>query len=70
MKAPVRSGSPDSTLPFPALPSIVVVGNKSDKSDRREVTTKEVAKGRNSRFSETTAKGSVENIFYNVIQRW
>lgn len=53
------------------LPSIVLVGNKSDMSDRNVGTEegRKTAEALKCGFGETTAKGSVEHVFCDVIQR-
>ncbi|KAF2259150.1 P-loop containing nucleoside triphosphate hydrolase protein [Lojkania enalia] len=70
-KVPVVEGSPTSTLPSSESPSVVVVGNKIDRLDKHRVTTeegREASKDLNCGFGEATAKGSVEHVFYDVIQ--
>jgi GTPase SAR1 family protein len=71
-KVPVVEGSPTSTLPSSESPSVVVVGNKIDRLDKDRVPTeegREVSKDLNCGFGETTAKGSVDHVFYEVIRR-
>ncbi|KAF2105231.1 ras family-domain-containing protein [Lophiotrema nucula] len=71
-KVPVMEGSLTSTLPSSESPSVVVVGNKINRLDKHRITTGEgieVSKDLNCGFGETTAKGSVEHVFYDVIRR-
>lgn len=69
----IEGGSLNSTSIAPPLPSVVVVGTKSNRIDERKVTTKKgrmVAKGLDCEFCEVTAKGSVTKVFLNVIQHY
>ncbi|KAF2254216.1 P-loop containing nucleoside triphosphate hydrolase protein, partial [Trematosphaeria pertusa] len=55
----IEGGSLNSTSIAPPLPSVVVVGTKSNRIDERKVTTKKgrmVAKGLDCEFCEVTAK--------------
>ncbi|KAF2185938.1 hypothetical protein K469DRAFT_463974, partial [Zopfia rhizophila CBS 207.26] len=65
VKVTVAGSSPTPNLPSSEPPSVVVIGNKSDLSDKRGVIIKqgrEVTESLNYGFGETTAKGSVENM--------
>ncbi|KAF2006467.1 hypothetical protein P154DRAFT_422162, partial [Amniculicola lignicola CBS 123094] len=67
----ILEGSLTSTLPSFELPSVIIVSNKINRLDKDRTITeegREVSKDLNCGFGETTAKGNIKYIFYNIIQ--
>jgi len=71
VKALVGDDNPSSNLPPLVLPAVVMVGNKLDRSHERKVSREEAekeAKCLNWGYTEVTANGKVEDMFFKVIE--